>query len=582
MHTRRRRGRPIRATLPRQSSAAAAISVVALVSSLAAAPAPATTFCVPAFDPARCPDNGENVEQANLETAMQSEANDGIADRIVIAPGTYTDTNSFDVAGADLLTIEGAGAGDGADPGATRLTTSSGSGVIVVNLANSAIRPIAMRDLTVVVPATLPDDTGAAMQIRADTLERVDIEIANPGADGLASTPDGGVYRDGAIYAVGGGSIRDAIATGTPGTTGQLMVEGARIVEPVAGVVSEEAGMSVSVERTVIERPTEYALRAWKGGALNVRNSIVLIEGNAVALEARSNTADDSSASGDHLTIVQESAGMGTGVSSRAESAAETDLLLENSIMRGFAFPYVRIGSGAPADLTIRYSNFEPTGTSLVMGALDIAQGNVDADPLFAAPPPYGAPAGLALGAGSPSIDAGNPAPGGLPGDFLGTARPRDGNGDGIAIRDQGALELPGLPVGPAGVQARRDTSVGIRILGKRLVLNRRGIARLRLRCPAAEASPPCRGRVLVRTRARLRFGKRKRARPLMLAGARFRIAAGRTRAVRLRVRGGRLRLLRRSGRARRVVTLARVRDGAGNRTTARRFLRVVFGGRRR
>ncbi len=62
--------------------------VVALTLALAA-PASATTFCVPAFT-AACPNDGTNVAQANLGTAMTSNASDGIADRIVIGAGTQT------------------------------------------------------------------------------------------------------------------------------------------------------------------------------------------------------------------------------------------------------------------------------------------------------------------------------------------------------------------------------------------------------------------------------------------------------------------------------------------------------------
>jgi 6-phosphogluconolactonase (cycloisomerase 2 family) len=119
------------------------------------------------------------------------------------------------------------------------------------------------------------------------------------------------------------------------------------------------------------------------------------------------------------------------------------------------------------------------------------------------------------------------------------------------------------------------DTTVTLQILGKRLSVNRRGIARLRLRCPAGEQSPPCSGQVAVRTRARLSLGtagssKRRR---VSLAKARFRIAAGRTKAVKLRLRGGKLDLLRSNSKARRVVATADVRDEAGNsRTVGKRL----------
>ncbi len=212
------------------------------------------------------------------------------------------------------------------------------------------------------------------------------------------------------------------------------------------------------------------------------------------------------------------------------------------------------------------------------MGALDIATGNIDADPLFASPGSYGAPADLALLPGSPSIDAGNPAPGGLVADFLGSPRPLDGDGDGAAVRDQGAFEAPGMPGPPQPAGATPDTSVTVKLLGRRLRVSRRGIARLRLRWPAGEQSPPCSGVLVLRTFVRSHGAARSaRGRRVVLARARFRIGAGRVRAVRLRVRGYRLRLLR-SGRAsRRVLAIARVRDASGTRRTVRKRLRAAL-----
>jgi hypothetical protein len=70
--------------------------------------------------------------------------------------------------------------------------------------------------------------------------------------------------------------------------------------------------------------------------------------------------------------------------------------------------------------------------------------GNLDADPLFADPDG----SDFSLAAGSPAIDAGDPAfvpePG--QGDLGGGPRLVDGDGDGIAIVDIGADEWPGCP----------------------------------------------------------------------------------------------------------------------------------------
>jgi len=110
---------------------------------------------------------------------------------------------------------------------------------------------------------------------------------------------------------------------------------------------------------------------------------------------------------------------------------------------------------------------------------------------------------------------------------------------------------------------------VRVGIASGRLRLGRRGVARIRLRCPRAEQSPPCRGRVVLRTRTRVHFrGKRRR---VVLARGRFRIPAGGSRRVRLRLTARKARLVRRSRAGRRAIAIVRVRDAAGNRATARK-----------
>ncbi len=591
----------MRTQLLRHLPPAVVAPIVALAAMLTAAPAQATTFCVPTFDPARCPNDGLNVAQANLETAMQSDASDGEADTVVVAPGTYTDPESFDTAGSDALTIEGAGAGGAADPTATRLTTSSTGNIYVVNLAASLARDVVMRDLTVVVPPSLPDNQGAALQIADDTLERVDVEVANPYSDAMPSWPEGGAYKEGTIYPVGNGVVRTAIGTGNVAFPGQVSVEDATLVEPLYGIWGQHPEIPASVERTTIERPSQVAVLASEGGQVTATNSVVLVDGSITALDAAANTAADAEVDADHLTIVQEGPASGSAAGSSASSTGKSTMLVENSILRGFGVPYSRVSTGGgEADLTIRYSNSElgEGGPDSGPGTLDVGTGNIDADPLFAGAAPYGSPIDLELQPGSPSVDAGDPAPGGATTDFLGAARPQDGDGDGTAIRDQGAFELqpasepapgpspqPSPGPGPAGGAeatsagpAQADTAVALRILGKRVRIDRRGIARLRLLCPATEQSPPCAGTLRLRTRARLRLGKAGKRRHLVLSRARFEIPAGKTRAIGLRVPARKLRLLRERGRARRLVALARVSDGSGNRGTARHRLQALTG----
>jgi hypothetical protein len=589
----------MRASSKPRSAMAAAASTLAIILGLAlVAPAGATTFCVPGFDPERCPDDGQNVAQADLETALQSDATDGEPDELVVAPGTYTDADTFSPSGSDPLTVEGAGAGVAADPDATRLTTAASGNVFVVNLGAASLRPIVMRDLTVVVPAALPDSQGAGMQVFGDTLERVDVEVANPGSDGIPSWPGGGSFEEGSIYPVGAGLVRRAIASGNSGIAGPISIEDATLVEPQYGIWAEHEAVPVTVERTVVEHPSQIGVFVTESGAATMANSIVVLDGSADALQVNSNNGGEASLSADHVTLVQEGSPVASiGASSRSTSTGSATMLVENSILRGFTSSYFRHsdGSGGEADLTIGHSNFPPQGPDIGPGTLDLATANIDADPLFAGAPPYGAPADLELEPGSPSIDAGDPAPGGEPADFLGAPRPLDGDEDGSAVRDQGAFEAappapeppsdpepedegeddsPPAPAPPLVAAPPADGAVAVRLLGRRAPVARRGFARLRLHCPRNEATPPCRGRVLLLTRARLRLGGKRRR--VVLARAGFRLAPGATRSVRLRLGAAKLRLLKRNRRARGLLAVARVRDGAGNRRVVRKRLRAA------
>ena len=112
-----------------------------------------------------------------------------------------------------------------------------------------------------------------------------------------------------------------------------------------------------------------------------------------------------------------------------------------------------------------------------------------------------------------------------------------------------------------------------LRIQGNRLVLNRRGLTRVKLSCPSTEAGP-CAGRLVLRTQRKVRLrGKRRN---VVLARARFRVPAGGVRRARLRLGRPQLRLIRRQRAARRVRAIARVSDGAGNRARVVKRMRLV------
>lgn len=143
--------------------------------------------------------------------------------------------------------------------------------------------------------------------------------------------------------------------------------------------------------------------------------------------------------------------------------------------------------------------------------------------------------------------------------------------------RIQGDPPVDDPPVSDPAPGAEPDGSVRVAILGKRLMVNRRGVARLRLRCPAGEASPPCRGTVSLRTARKVKIRPRAKAKPrrIQLGRARYRIAAGKTKTVRIKLGRSKRQLLRTDRKVRRVVATARTRDTAGNRAINRKRLAV-------
>jgi DNA-binding beta-propeller fold protein YncE len=155
---------------------------------------------------------------------------------------------------------------------------------------------------------------------------------------------------------------------------------------------------------------------------------------------------------------------------------------------------------------------------------------------------------------------------------------------EGTGTGDLGALAEfrieqapPALPgAGPPAPSADKD--VKVEILGKRVQLNRKGIGRLRMRCPASEQSPPCSGKVVLRTRKPVASGSAhgSKRRPATLASARFKIGAGATAKVKVKLGTKPLALLRQNASARKAVAIANVKDGAGNSSTTRKQLSVV------
>ncbi len=304
-----------------------------------AGPAGATTFCVPAFH-AACPDNGTNVVKGTVQEAATSNASDNVPDTVIIAKGTFTETGSIAPTGNDKLTIQGAGA---AGPDATLLTTSASGNIIVFNEQGRASGMV-VRDLRIVVPASFPDGQGAAAQTSKDSLlERVDVEVRNPGSDALSSFATG-TYRDGRIYATGAGTIGRGVAPNSAQGAGPITLERLRIENTTSAVaISNVPSVPVTVRRSAIVNPSQVGVSAF-GGSATVENSVIEVAGSASALSAAAYPGGASgSLTARHVTVVGSAGATGPALSSRVNGgvAGNASLTLRDSIVRGFGTTYV-------------------------------------------------------------------------------------------------------------------------------------------------------------------------------------------------------------------------------------------------
>jgi len=134
-----------------------------------------------------------------------------------------------------------------------------------------------------------------------------------------------------------------------------------------------------------------------------------------------------------------------------------------------------------------------------------------------------------------------------------------------------GAAPGEGFASFPVGAET---LAPGLRILGRRLTLNRRGLLRARLRCPASGRSGPCRGTLILKTQPRLPFGGKRRR--VALARTSFSVPAGKTRALSMQFGTRQVSLVRTNRRARRIEAIAIVRGRAGERLRLAKKMRLV------
>ncbi len=389
---------------PFPSSCSRALAVIgsALGALVAASPASATTFCVPNFT-AACPNNGTNVAQASLDTALTTNGSDGSADTIILAGQFFATTTTFTPFGSDPLTITGAGAGS------TFLGSSAGSNVAVISLINRA-GATTISNLTAVVGANHPDNGGVGIQADAGTtLRDVEVDVRNPASVGGSGTP--GITLGGSatlervrIGSSGGGVVGAALSIG--GSTSTVVSATQLTIEnPATSGIDLQDGAQLTANRVAITGVSTVGVLV-RPGTVTLTN-LLLTGGSAVnAVGVSAPGAGNAQLTLDHATIVATSPSVEAPIRVTSTSTGNATVTTTNSIVSGFASGGQRLASGTGlARFNASYSYLPgPVGGSAGGGGITLTN-------MIATAPTFVDASGFdyGLAAGSSAIDAGTP-----------------------------------------------------------------------------------------------------------------------------------------------------------------------------
>ena len=228
-------------------------------------------------------------------------------------------------------------------------------------------------------------------------------------------------------------------------------------------IVADKGDIPVIVKRSRINLPVGYGAIIENGTKFIMENSLI-VAGNTPAILASTGNKpaeEDIDASIRASTIV---AGRNPATSALkieikdAPGSQSANIDVSDSIIKGFANTWdvanpVGVGLGT-ASLSLTSSDFNPVGLPDGPSAVSaIDPSNINANPMFKSASDFH------LLPGSPAIDAGATNDTGIVEDNDGTARPLDGNGDGIKVRDMGAFEAPTVPSCASDMSLCPDTS---------------------------------------------------------------------------------------------------------------------------
>jgi hypothetical protein len=398
----------------------------------------AATYCV---NSPGCAGTSEPDLQSAL-TAAQGSA--GVADTVVVGNPGAAPANGYNYNAADRIDIVGSG------PSATVLTaTNVGSTVLALTGgANSTVSHVTLR---------LPAGGIYGAQTNA-SFSDVDVTSADPGTGTQA-----GAFFFGSALAWTGGHI--VLPSGTGTTVGiTAPTPGVSLTLQDLSITAQERGLILAQGSATLRRVSVASGTTMDVSGENVTADNLLFRaipaGERDFIVAGANSTTDGIVNLSHVTAVGDGTADSSGIVAGSANGRSLTVNLRNSIMRGFGTSVSRsaTGAGSVTNVSIAYSDLDAfarqndNNSTGGTGSISSGAGNIGVDPKWTNP----AAADFSLLAGSPAIDAGDPAgltPGESASDLAG--KPRLAG----ARTDMGAFEFQPPPPVVADTKAPTFTT---------------------------------------------------------------------------------------------------------------------------
>ena len=269
---------------------------------------------------------------------------------------------------------------------------------------------------------------------------------------------NGGAACGGGVYMTGGTLAHSTVTNNTASNGGNIYMTGGTVrdclIADGSGKRAANPGQGIymkggTVERCVVRaNGVRDAANSQTGGGIYMEAGTVrncLVADNKVSTRGAGIYQVGGLVEFCTLTANSSSAATGSGLYlNKSTAVARNNILYGNGL-----------GPAAEAVCNIEYVSAASFATNIVSPAT-AGVGNLDTDPLFA-----DATIGdYTLGAGSPAIDAAAVVAG-VTNDLAWNFRPKDGNGDGVALPDIGCYEAASPDEGPLRCAFTASQSVG-------------------------------------------------------------------------------------------------------------------------